>query len=129
MLEHDFIHINVAKDFNDFVMGRCPEDSDFNATDFRNDLLIPAIHELIKNKRLVLIVNFSGVYSNPSFLEEAFGGLVRDGVDCHLLLNRVSVQNLEDDDAMDYINEECQRVNKKKRSTNPFRFILSKIGK
>jgi hypothetical protein len=60
--------INVANDFSKYPAGRYEEDGDFSAQSFREKLLVEKI-----------TIELDGVagYSS-SFLEEAFGGLVRD---------------------------------------------------
>ena len=67
--------INVARQFSPEPAGRVPADGDFNGQRFRNELLIPLLQ-----KREHVIVDFDGTEGyGSSFLDEAFGGLVRDG--------------------------------------------------
>ena len=66
--------INIAKEYSDTPLGRYPEDGDFNGTRFRDDFLLPALR---KGETAVVIDGVEGYGS--SFLEEAFGGLVRKG--------------------------------------------------
>ena len=80
--------IVIARDFSKFPAGRFREDSDASATAFRDDLLVDAL----SNGEDVEVV-FDGVAGfAASFLEEAFGGLVREHrmtkafLDEHLLL-------------------------------------------
>lgn len=69
------IQVHVSKDFNEEPYGRYPEHGEFNGERFRETFLLPALK---KSKRVV--VDLSGTYGyGPSFLEEAFGGLVRFG--------------------------------------------------
>lgn len=93
--------ISIAKDFSRVPAGRYLEDGDFSGTKFRQDLLAPALrnHEHVK-------VVFDGVAGlGSSFLEEAFGGLVRvehmnkKFLDEHLLLY-TEEEELEDFVAM-----------------------------
>ncbi|HEV7301822.1 MAG TPA: STAS-like domain-containing protein [Tepidisphaeraceae bacterium] len=67
--------INIAKDFSETPLGRYREDNDFSGEAFREDMLRPAIqdYKLVRVK----IDEVEGYGS--SFLEEAFGGLVRKG--------------------------------------------------
>lgn len=70
--------INVAEDYSAFVLGRYPDDSDWNGEDFREKHLIPALENLLAHKDETLVVDFDGTFScDPSFLEEAFGGAIR----------------------------------------------------
>ena len=68
--------ISIAEDFSDVPIGRTRDDGDFSGQAFREDYLMPNL----KNASAAnpLIVNFNGAEGYPpSFLEEAFGGLVR----------------------------------------------------
>lgn len=65
--------INVASDFSRYPGGRCRQHSRYSGEAFRDDHLVPSLN---KNERV--IVDLEGVVGYPpSFLEEAFGGLVR----------------------------------------------------
>lgn len=73
------MQLNVAERFSAYPAGRDDNDGPFNGERFRRDILTPLLREAIRSKRK-LIVSFRGVKSyGSSFLEEAFGGLVRDG--------------------------------------------------
>ena len=68
--------IVIARDFSKFPAGRFPADGEASGTAFR-DLLLDALH----GNESVLVV-FDGVAGfAASFLEKAFGGLVRE---CHM---------------------------------------------
>lgn len=70
----DEITISIANDFSEFPGGRYPEDGPFNGTTFRNKHLVPHFRDG-KN----VVVSFDNVAGfGSSFLEEAFGGLVRE---------------------------------------------------
>lgn len=72
----DVIVLKVA-DFSIYPIGRDDADSDVNGEKFRNEFLIPALNEAQKLSKKVY-VSLDGVLSfGSSFLEEAFGGLVR----------------------------------------------------
>ncbi len=69
--------ITVTKDFHPYPAGRYPEDGAGNGTTFRELFLLPAI-----KAGEHLTINLDGAPGYPSsFLEEAFGGLVRAHVD------------------------------------------------
>lgn len=68
--------IRVATDFSRFPGGRFRRDSEFSGEQFRDDVLKPALAHY--DRVIVLLDGTSGYPS--SFLEEAFGGLVRDRV-------------------------------------------------
>ena len=65
--------IIIAKDFSEEPIGRYPEDSPDCGQNFRENLLAPSLRA-----NDVVIVNLDGTEGyGSSFLEEAFGGLVR----------------------------------------------------
>lgn len=69
--------INVASDFSRTPGGRYREDSDNSGQRFREDVLVPALNHEPKFDRVV--IELDGVFGYPSsFLEEAFGGLIRE---------------------------------------------------
>lgn len=65
--------IAIANDFSRFPAGRFREDGKASGEAFREDLLAPALRDV---QRVAVV--FDGVAGfGSSFLEEAFGGLVR----------------------------------------------------
>jgi hypothetical protein len=85
--------INIAKDFTDTPGGRFREKSEFSGEEFREDFLIPSFSE--GHEEIVIIIN--GVEGLPtSFIDEAFGGLVRyynkqtDGFSAREILARLT---------------------------------------
>ena len=66
-------NINVAQDFSKYPAGRFYNDGPYPGAKFRDELLSPALRESDE-----VTVTLSGVMGyGSSFLEEAFGGLVR----------------------------------------------------
>ena len=66
--------ITIAEDFSKFPAGRFREDGKASGAAFRDDLLVVALRDAEKVE-----VVFDGVAGfGSSFLEEAFGGLVRE---------------------------------------------------
>ncbi|MFC5385150.1 STAS-like domain-containing protein [Aquamicrobium segne] len=71
------MEISIAKDFSPYPAGRTGQDGPNNGTRFRKEHLVPALKEAGRTGGIVT-VDFDGVRSfGTSFLEEAFGGLVR----------------------------------------------------
>lgn len=69
--------INIAKDYSKTPGGRFKREGKFSGEDFRERIL-KKIYLQCKEKNEQLIVNLDGGYGyGSSFLEEAFGGLVR----------------------------------------------------
>lgn len=84
-------YISIAKKFSATPFGRFPSDGPNSAERFRKEVLLP---EFLKHDEDI-IVDFTGVALGigSSFLEEAFGGLVRvEGVDKKDVLNRLKIQ-------------------------------------
>lgn len=83
--------IYIAKDFSPSPAGRYPEDGPFNGQLFREKWLLPAVKEF---DEVVVNLNDTGGYGS-SFLEEAFGGLIRagfTGADLHKKLKVISAR-------------------------------------
>lgn len=84
------VEIALADDFSRYPAGRTTPDGPDNGRRFRTEFLVPALRDAVKNSARV-DVNIEGVRSfGSSFLEEAFGGLIRhegfsrDQVEKHL---------------------------------------------
>ena len=67
--------IDIANNFAREPAGRTPVDGAYNGKTFREEYLIPALRD---NDTVEVILDGTGGYGS-SFLEEAFGGLVRHG--------------------------------------------------
>lgn len=68
--------INIATEFSRYPAGRFLTDGPYSGEKFRDDFLIPLIEKLDGNS--VLEINLDGARGyGSSFLEEAFGGLLR----------------------------------------------------
>jgi len=68
------IRIDIATEFSDTPAGRFPDDGPFNGEFFRKKFLVPAL----KSGDLVEVSMDGTEGFGSSFLDEAFGGLVRD---------------------------------------------------
>lgn len=65
--------IHVASEFSRFPAGRFKDDGPYPGEAFRDNLLVPALRSSAK-----VVVDLDGTLGyGSSFLEEAFGGLVR----------------------------------------------------
>lgn len=67
--------LNLATQFSRFPAGRYKSDGPYSGEAFRDDFLIPYLRE---HKKVVVELDGALGYGS-SFLEEAFGGLVRAG--------------------------------------------------
>ena len=82
--------INVANDFSRYPAGRYVTDGPYSGEKFRERILLPALKESPQK----LIIEFDGARGyGSSFLEEAFGGLVRAGMDSKELFDRIDFRS------------------------------------
>ena len=91
------VRISLARDFSRFPAGRYLADGPFSGQEFREKHLVPALKKLGRAGRLV--VDLDGVEgTGSSFLDEAFGGLVRDeGMEKSFLNERLEIRATEPD--------------------------------
>ncbi len=81
--------ISIANDFSPSPAGRYIEDGPFPGAVFRDNLLIPAIQQYDK-----VVINLDGTSGyGSSFLEEAFGGLVRKGLNLKALKEKLTIES------------------------------------
>ena len=94
--------IYIAKDFSKFPAGRYLDDGNFNGTKFRKEILVPELKKLRESESLEVI--FDGVAGfGSSFLEEAFGGLVRDEGFSKEFLKVHLILTTEEDELQDFV--------------------------
>ena len=87
--------IIIAKDFSETVGGRYRKEGDFSGEQFREELLKPRFIEAT-SLNVPLLIDFDGGYGYPtSFLEESFGGLVRDGFSKDVVLKTLEFKSLD----------------------------------
>lgn len=83
------IMISIAKDFTQTPAGRYISDGPFSGQKFRDELLIPALNT--GNK---IEIDLDGALGfGSSFLEEAFGGLVRAGFKAKDLRSKITIHS------------------------------------
>ena len=87
--------ISVAKDFSPYPAGRFLDDGKFSGEAFRENILVPALKDDGFGLIRVCLDGVAGVGS--SFLEEAFGGLVRRGTfSKEFLANHLEIETSDD---------------------------------
>ena len=83
--------INVAHDFSRYPAGRFENDGPYSGQAFRDQLLYP----LLRSGETVT-VELDGVRGyGSSFLEEAFGGLVRKGLSPQQVIDQLQLQSAD----------------------------------
>lgn len=82
--------ISIAKQFSPTPAGRYRSDGPFPGERFRDEVLVP---ELEKPDNVVTVDLDGTAGFGSSFLEEAFGGLVRKGFSPALLRQRLQIKS------------------------------------
>lgn len=100
------VKIRIAEDFSAVPLGRFPTDSDACGENFRERLLVPALKDA---ETVGIDLDRTEGYGS-SFLEEAFGGLVRKHqFEATDLLKKFSFTSLDDptlpDEIFGYIKD------------------------
>lgn len=102
--------IIISKDFSDTPGPRYIKEGEFSGELFRNEILYPAVLDAIqKNETLEIILDGPAGYGT-SFLEESFGGLIRENnLDYTKLVNCLIITSNEEpyliDDIKHYMKE------------------------
>ena len=72
------VKIKICDDFSEAPGGRYIQEGEHSGEEFRDNILLPKFEEAEKNNEM-LEIDFDGGFGfGTSFLEEAFGGLVRE---------------------------------------------------
>lgn len=90
------INISVAKDFSKKPFGRYVTDGKWSGERFRKEILYPAF-QLNTDEKISVSLNDIPRGFGSSFLEEAFGGLVRDGIPKEVLIEKLVILSDEED--------------------------------
>lgn len=100
--------IDIAEDFTPFPAGRHREDGRFSGQAFREDLLL----EPISTGTNVTVKLDGAMGYGSSFLEEAFGGLVREhGISVDTIKSLITLQTEDQylrEEILEYILEAAQ---------------------
>ena len=100
--------INIANDFSLFPTGRYARDSSCSAEALRDRIIIPALKEHSE-----VIIELDGTYGySSSFLEEAFGGLLRAGYTSDYLNSSIKLSSKDDSSLILEINEYINNAEK-----------------
>ena len=87
--------ISIGVDFSRVPFGRYLTDSPVSGQRFREDFLTPALKD---NQELVTVKLDDAEGYTSSFLDEAFGGLIRNGViSKYELSKRLKIETKDDD--------------------------------
>jgi hypothetical protein len=71
--------LSIAKDFTRYPGPRYRRNGEFSGQQFREDKLVPALRQAQEAGEFLTVILDDVAGYGSSFLEEAFGGLVREG--------------------------------------------------
>jgi hypothetical protein len=103
--------IEIASNFSRYPGGRYRSLGKFSGEQFRDDILIPTLRD---NDEVLVVLDGTVGYGS-SFLEEAFGGLVRSGFSLDQLERKLKLITDDPDfstyssEIWQYIREESER--------------------
>ena len=104
--------ISIAKDFSTIPGARFPEEGDFSGQDFRTNVLCPALKEAISKGEVLTVVLDGTAGLGTSFLEESFGGLIRnDKFTLSTIQKHLEFVSDEDPDYIAEINQYMSEAN------------------
>lgn len=103
------IIINVAAEFTTTPGGRFKNDGEFSGEEFREKFLVPKYNSLTDGQKLIVNLDGGDGYA-ISFLEEAFGGLVRQLGKS--VIGRIEIISNEEPDLIDKIRDYMNGVSK-----------------
>jgi len=104
--------INIAEDFSRFPGPRFINLGPYSGEKFKNEVLKPAI----ENHNSDIVINLDGTMGyGSSFLEESFGGLIRDGISPEIVFSIINnMISTEDtsliDEVRDYVTDEVNNA-------------------
>lgn len=108
--------IKIATDFSRIPGARFPEEGDFSGQDFRKNILLPKLKEVI-DKKEKLEIDLDGTAGlGTSFLEESFGGLIRiDNIQYQDIIDTLIFISNDDpeyiDEIKNYLKEAYEKEN------------------
>jgi len=100
------VNIKIAKDFSDTPGPRYENEGKFSGEKFRKEVLEPTVRKALKEgKKIKVDLDHTAGYGT-SFLEEAFGGLIRnDKIEYKRLKESLELKSEEEEYLIDDINE------------------------
>jgi len=107
--------LKISKEFSRTPGPRYLREGDFSGELFRNSLLVPAISQAIKDN-YILKIDLDGTAGyGTSFLEESFGGLIRENhLDYNAILKHVEFISQEEsyltEDILEYLGDANERL-------------------
>lgn len=106
------VRYSIAKEFSRTPGPRYEREGQFSGEKFRKEYFYPRLLKAIKDNE-ELLVDLDGVAGfGTSFLEEGFGGLIREnGLELTVILKHVKFKSDEEDYLIDDINSYLKQAN------------------
>jgi hypothetical protein len=101
--------VNIGTQFSKYPAGRTREDGPFSGQYFREDFLQP----LLSQGKHFRVLFDDALGAGSSFLEEAFGGLVRLGFTAKEIFSKIEFVTKDEvllDEIKHYITDEAKRL-------------------
>lgn len=100
------ITVSIANDFSRIPGARFPQEGDHSGQEFRTQVLLPKLREAIDKKDTLRVILDGTAGLGTSFLEEAFGGLIReDNIPYDKVQSTLELISEEDEDYIEEINQ------------------------
>jgi len=101
-----YMIISIASDFSVAPGPRYPWEGDNCGQNFRTKILVPQLHAAIEAGQILTVDLDRTAGYGTSFLEEAFGGLIReDGYSLETLKKNLKLHSKEEPELLDEISE------------------------
>jgi hypothetical protein len=84
--------ISIANDFTRYPGVRYRKDGSFSGQEFRENVLTPALEDARSDNSVVVVILDGVAGYGSSFLEEAFGGLIRDNFTGDFLSSHLRIE-------------------------------------
>ena len=111
------ITLSISKDFSRVLGARFPHEGNHSGQEFRTKILLPKLREAMVKKEKLCIILDGTAGLGASFLEEAFGGLIReDKIPYEELQSIIELVSEEDEDYIEEINQYIKDANEQKNN-------------
>lgn len=106
------LKINIANDFSRYPGGRKISQGQYSGEEFLNTLLKPKFEEALSNGTKVVILLDGTEGYGSSFLEEVFGGIVRNypEVDINKFLEYITNDKFLEQEIKEYIDDAQKQI-------------------
>ena len=109
------VALHVVDEYSKSLGARYESEAPFSGERFRDEMLYPKLYDAMRQNK-ILVVNLDGGFGYAcSFLDEAFGGLIRvDGENLKEIIQHLEIVSSEEpgllDEIMNYMKEASENV-------------------